>query len=127
MKIEHIAIWVKDLEKARHFYSSYFNFQSNSKYTNAKKQFSSYFLSHSNGARIELMHQPELEDIPQTNNKIGLAHIAFSLGGKAKVDELTKQLEMDGYRIQGHPRTTGDGYYESIVLDPDGNWIEICE
>ncbi|MEO1258212.1 MAG: VOC family protein [Bacteroidota bacterium] len=127
MRIEHIAIWVKDLEGMRQFYEKYFGAQSNEKYVNSKKNFSSYFLSFSSGPRLELMHKPE---IPENANDfikqyLGLIHFAVSVGNEKKVDELTEQLRSDGLAIVGEPRWTGDGYYESVVLDPEGNRIEI--
>ena len=126
MKLEHLAIWVEDLEKMRRFYMKYFNLQSNELYFNPVKQFSSYFLSFGQGARIELMHRP---DIPPANSdrtaEIGITHLAISVGSREKVDLLTEQLREDGFKIIGEPRTTGDGYYESVVLDPEGNSIEI--
>ena len=127
MKIEHIAIWVSNLEISRKFYETYFEMYSNDKYENRSKQFTSYFMSHKDGARIELMHHPELKPILSDNNRVGLAHIAFSTGSKECVDILTERLRTDGYTIQGEPRMTGDGYYESIILDPDRNWIEVTE
>ena len=127
VKIEHIAVWAKDLELMRHFYEKYFGATSNEKYTNEKKKFSSYFLSFSNGARLELMHKP---GIPENANdhvvqNLGLIHFAVSVGNKERVDELTEQLKADGFEIVGEPRWTGDGYYESVVLDPENNRIEI--
>jgi len=126
MKIEHIAIWVKDLENMRNFYMKYFNMGCNEKYINTKKKFSSYFLSFEGGTRIELMHQP---DVLQNANKkfksLGLTHLAISIGSKSKVDKLTERIRSDGYPIIGEPRITGDGYYESVILDPEGNHIEL--
>lgn len=127
MKIEHIAIWVKDLEKMKAFYETYFDGKANQKYHNEKKNFQSYFLSFETGARLELMHKPS---IPNNQNDIikeylGLIHFAVSVGSKEKVDALTKQLRADGFSIVGEPRTTGDGYYESVVLDVEGNRVEI--
>lgn len=129
MKLEHIAIWVKDLEAARAFYTKYFNMKSNEKYVNEKKEFSSYFLSFARGeARIEIMHNPKVFDcLVERGFEAGFTHLAFSVGGKKKVDELTDQLRTGGYKVVGEPRTTGDGYYESIVLDLEGNAIEITE
>ncbi len=128
IKIEHIAIWVSDLEKIRNFYTHYFDMQCSEKYINKNKGFSSYFLSFKDGARIEIMHR---SDIPVTKtergNTTGLAHIAISVSGKDNVDVLTEKLRQDGYRITGEPRTTGDGYYESVVADPEGNLVEITE
>ena len=127
MKIEHIAIWTNQLETMRSFYETYFNGRSNDKYTNTSKGFHSYFLSFDDGARLELMQMPNIP--PNANivekQNLGLIHFAISVGSKEQVDTLTNQLRQDGYTILGEPRTTGDGYYESVVLDPDNNRIEI--
>lgn len=126
MKIEHIAIWTKNLEAMKSFYTHYFDLESNELYHNPNRNFSSYFLSFPNGARIELMHQPEFSKIQDgTEFNAGYAHIAISLGSKGKVDQLTHQLKQDGFEIIGNPRTTGDGYYESVIKDPEGNIIEL--
>ncbi|MEM6348195.1 MAG: VOC family protein [Bacteroidota bacterium] len=127
MKIEHLALWVKDLEGMRAFYERYFQATANEKYRNDQKDFASYFLSFSEGARLEIMNRP---DIPANVNDLkkeyrGLIHFAVSVGSKEKVDQLTEQLRADGYPVLGEARTTGDGYYESVVLDPEGNRIEI--
>ena len=124
MKIEHIAIWVIDLEIMRSFYETYFNAVSGEKYVNPIKKFSSYFLSFKEGARLEIMHKPEINSTSEIQYT-GLVHFAVSVGSKEKVDALTEQLRMNGYSIAGEPRTTGDGYYESVILDPEGNQIEI--
>ena len=126
MKIEHLAIWVNDLELMKEFYLQYFDLESNKKYYNPKKKFSSYFLSFSSGARIELMHRPDVSElIENAELKLGLTHFAISLGSKEKVDILTNTIRNAGYKIVGEPRTTGDGYYESVIADPEGNLIEI--
>ena len=126
MNIEHLAIWVSDIEQMRKFYEQYFNARAGEKYINPKKKFTSYFLSFASGARLELMHKPEISSILKKENEfLGLAHLAVSVGSKNKVDALTNQLRNDGFEIAGEPRTTGDGYYESVVLDPKGNRIEI--
>ena len=127
MKIEHLAIWAKDLEKMRRFYTTYFNMTSNEKYENTQKQFTSYFLSFENAeTRIELMHNPSVVEVMTDKGvEIGLAHLAISVGSKEKVDQLTTRLRANGFSIVGEPRTTGDGYYESVVLDCEGNRIEI--
>jgi len=127
MKIEHLAIWVNDLEQMKNFYETYFAGTAGDLYHNTTKQFKSYFLSFDTGCRLELMHRPI---IPKNINDlskeyIGLIHFAISVGSKERVDELTEQLRVDGYEIAGEPRTTGDGYYESVVLDPEKNRIEI--
>lgn len=128
MKLEHIAIWVKDLEKMKDFYLQFFDLRSNEKYYNPKKKFSSYFLSFEEGARIELMHKPEISEfIEKSNLKLGLTHFAISVGSKEDVGLITEKIRKDGYKITGEPRTTGDGYYESVIADPEGNQIEITE
>ena len=124
MKIEHVAIWVNDLVGMRDFYKQYFNGEENSLYDNPKKQFKSYFITFEGGARLELMKRVGLDDALQTET-IGYAHIAFSVGSKEKVNELTNTLREAGYAVLNGPRTTGDGYYESVVSDPEGNQIEI--
>jgi lactoylglutathione lyase len=127
MKIEHIAMWVNNLEEMKHFYLKYFDASANNKYINSKKGFESYFLSFTSGARLEIMHMSSI--FPTTNEpsqqKMGFIHVAFSLGSKQKVDELTKTLAEDGFNVVDGPRTTGDGYYESVVLDPEGNRVEL--
>lgn len=127
MRIDHIAIWTKDLEKMKHFYMKYFNMTCNDKYLNPKKQFSSYFLSFQNSScRIELMHNPQIAESLQVYPKtLGLTHMAISVGSKEIVDELTEQIRKDGFTIIGEPRTTGDGYYESVIEDCEGNHVEI--
>src|SRR6056297_734319 len=127
MKIEHVALWTRKLEAMREFYTHYFDAKAGPKYKNESKDFESYFLHFEDGARLELMHTP---GIPDPNNDplkehIGIIHIAISVGSRERVIELTHQLESDGYDVIGNPRTTGDGYFESVVLDPERNRIEI--
>lgn len=127
MKIEHIALWVTDLERMKRFYEKYFAAKSNEKYINPTKNFSSYFLSFDDGSRLELMHRPDIaaNENDYQHQKTGIIHLAFSVGGKENVDALTEMLRNDGYNIVGEPRTSGDGYYESVVLDPESNIVEI--
>ena len=128
MKIEHIAIWTTDLERLKDFYVTFFGAQANTKYINPDKGFESYFLQFSSGARLELMSRPEVgTSITTSAYPLGLTHLAFSVGGKDRVDNLTEELHQAGYRVLSEPRTTGDGYYESIIADPDGNLIEITK
>lgn len=124
MKIEHVAIWVKDIERIKKFYTHYFGADSNSLYVNDKKGFASYFLTFSSGSRLELMKKVGIDKESQPD-QLGWAHVAFSVGSKEEVDILTERLRNDGYTIQGEPRTTGDGYYESVIEDPEGNIVEI--
>jgi len=128
MKIEHIAIWVRDLEKMKDFYTTFFKMKCGEKYVNEKKQFSSYFLSFEDGARIEIMHRPDItESDPQAGLNFGITHFAISVGSRERVDELTEEIRNAGFKICGEPRTTGDGYYESVVADPEGNIVEITQ
>ena len=125
MKIEHAAMYVNDLEGVRDFFVRYFDAVSNDGYHNIKTGFRSYFLSFSDGARLEIMNRPDMSDGDKDVMHTGYIHLAFSTGSREKVDELTKKLKDDGYEILSSPRTTGDGYYESCVLGPEGNQIEI--
>ncbi|MDC5705372.1 VOC family protein [Vibrio europaeus] len=127
MKIEHIAIWTKQLEVLKEFYIKYFDATANEKYHNPSKKFSSYFLSFDSGCRLELM---EMAGVPESKDDLyeqftGLIHFAISLGSEQAVDELTARLVADGYERVDGPRHTGDGYYESCVFDPDGNRLEL--
>lgn len=127
MHIEHIALWTGDLERLREFYERYFQAHAGPKYVNQSKQFESYFLSFSSGARLELMRTPARREPPDAlqARSTGYAHLAIALGSEENVDALTSRLRADGYRVVDEPRRTGDGYYESCVLDPDGNRIEL--
>lgn len=127
MKIEHIALYVNDLEKARDFFVKYLDGTSNNGYHNPKTDFRSYFISFEDGARLELMNKPDMADDEKKLNRTGYAHIAFSVGSKEKVDSLTVTLKSDGYEVVSGPRTTGDGYYESCIVAVEGNQIEITE
>lgn len=120
-------MYVNDLEGAKAFFEKYFNAKSNEKYHNIKTGFRSYFLSFYGGARLEIMSKPNVADDEKTLTKTGYAHLAFSVGSREKVDELTYQLEADGYSVISGPRVTGDGYYESCVLGFENNQIEITE
>ena len=125
MKIEHIALYVNDLEAARDFFVIYLDGKSNDGYHNPRTGFRSYFIRFDDGARLELMNKPEMEDMEKPLNRTGYAHIAFSVGSKEKVDELTIRLEAAGYEVSSGPRTTGDGYYESCIVAVEGNQIEL--
>ena len=125
MKIEHIALYVNDLEAARDFFVIYLDGKSNDGYYNPRTGFRSYFISFDDGARLELMNKPEMVDQEKNPNRTGYAHVAFSVGSKEKVDELTIRLEAAGYEVSSGPRTTGDGYYESCIVAVEGNQIEL--
>lgn len=125
MTIEHIALYVKDLEAARDFFQRYLDASSNQLYHNPKTGFSSYFLSFDAGARLELMSRPGTEEQSLALARTGYIHVAFRLGSTEKVDELTARLKADGYPVVSGPRTTGDGYYESCIVAVEGNQIEL--
>jgi lactoylglutathione lyase len=125
MKIEHIAMYVNNLEAARDFFVKYLYGKSNDGYHNKNTDFRSYFISFEDGARLEIMKKPDMVDMDKPLNRTGLIHIAFSVGSKEKVDELTARLKEDGFEAVSGPRTTGDGYYESCIVGIEGNQIEI--
>ena len=125
MRIEHIAMYVNDLEKAKEFFVKYFNAISNEVYHNKSTDFRSYFLSFDDGARLEIMNKPQMMDDEKGINRTGFVHIAFSLGSKDAVDALTEKMRNDGYNVISGPRTTGDGYYESCIVVVEGNQIEL--
>lgn len=127
MHIEHVALWTIDLERCKHFYVTYFNATPGTQYRNADKGFDSVFLTFDGGARIELMKTTMLSPvaIEPGAQRMGLTHFAMSVGSEQRVDSLTQRLRNDGFQILDGPRRTGDGYYESVVLDPEGNRVEI--
>lgn len=127
MRIEHVALYVNDLESAKDFFVNYLGGRSNDGYHNKTTDFKSFFIRFEDGARLELMTKPELIDTEKALNRTGYAHIAFSLGSKEKVDELTERLRAAGYEVVSGPRTTGDGYYESCIVAIEGNQIEITK
>lgn len=127
MKIEHIAMYVHDLEATKDFFIKFFDASSNTKYHNQKTGLETYFLSFKDHTRLEIMTRPDMVSSEESLLKTGYTHLAFSVGSKEKVDTLTSQLEQEGYEILSGPRTTGDGYYESCILGPEGNQIEIIE
>ena len=127
MKIDHIAIWARDLERLKGFYEKYFGMKCGEKYVNPTKHYSSYFLSFEGSeTRIEIMQRPDVAERTEKQSAThGITHFSIALDSKEEVDNLTERLRSDGFNIVGEPRTTGDGYYESVVEDCEGNWIEI--
>ncbi|NIG54527.1 VOC family protein [Chitinophaga sp. Cy-1792] len=127
MGIEHIAIWVANLEHMRLFYIKYFGATSNDLYFNAKKLFYSYFLTFETGPRLEIMHMDTISEQRQQYRAQhrGFVHMAFKMGSREAVDDIITTLRQDGYKIIGEPRVTGDGYYEGIFLDPEENIVEV--
>ena len=125
MRIEHVALYVKDLENTKKFFMKYLGAKSNDGYHNQKTGFCSYFLTFEDGARIEIMNIPEMDDSPKKLARTGYSHIAFSVGSIEKVDALNAELTADGYEVISGPRTTGDGYYESCIVAVEDNQIEI--
>lgn len=125
MRIEHIAMYVNDLDAARDFFVKYLGGISNNGYHNTTTDFRSYFITFDDGARLEIMNKPQMDDMEKMLVRTGYVHLAFSVGSREKVDELTARLENDGYEVISGPRTTGDGYYESCIIGIEGNQIEL--
>ena len=117
MKIDHVAVYTKNLDRMKSFYEYYFGGKTSGLET--------YFISFQDGSRLEIMTRPVLDSNSKELFHTGYIHIAFSVGSEENVNMLTQKLEEDGCPIISYPRTTGDGYYESCVLDPDGNQVEI--
>jgi lactoylglutathione lyase len=126
-RLDHVALYTRQLEVLRDFYITYFQASSNDKYINPRKGFESYFLRFKGEARLEIMRKEGVEtsEAAAGEEYLGLTHLALSVGDKVQVDTITERLRAAGYTIAGEPRNTGDGYYESVVLDPDGNRVEI--
>jgi lactoylglutathione lyase len=128
MRIEHIAIWVDDLDAMRHFYEVYFGFKCGPLYHNPQTGFMSYFLSLGEGVRVELMKRPEVKAArDKAVETVGYAHLAMSVGSREAVDALYRRMQTDGVKILSGPRLTGDGYYEYVLCDPEGNRVEIVQ
>lgn len=125
MKIEHAAMYVNDLEAAKRFFVDYLEGKANDGYHNKNTDFRSYFISFDDGARLEIMNKPGMEDSDKSLTRTGFIHLAFSVGSKEKVDALTNRFKNDGYQVISGPRTTGDGYYESCIVGVEGNQIEL--
>lgn len=125
MKIDHVAIYVENLEKTKDFFVKYLNGKSNNGYHNKTTDFRSYFIVFDDGARLEIMTRPEITNTGKEKFRSGYVHVAFSVGSKEKVDFLTSRLKADGYEVLSGPRITGDGYYESCIVGIEGNQIEI--
>ena len=124
MKLHHIAIWTFRLEELKEFYVRFLGGKSNEKYVNPKKGFESYFISFDEGPSLELMSCPDVQNTVVEENRVGLTHLAFTFPGQEEVLRFTEEMRSEGYTIAGEPRTSGDGYFESVILDPDGNRIE---
>ncbi|HVY24860.1 MAG TPA: VOC family protein [Steroidobacteraceae bacterium] len=127
IRIEHIAMWVNDIDRICEFYSRYFGAGIGKRYENPAKGFASRFLTFASGARMEVMSTTMLSPVPHEAGaqRMGLTHLALSLSSQQAVDDKTAQLKAEGVTVLDGPRRTGDGYYESVVLDPEGNRIEL--
>jgi lactoylglutathione lyase len=128
IRIEHVALWTEDIERLVQFYVKYFNAAAGERYVNPAKGFESRFVSFAGGARLEVMKSTKVEAVRHARGaqRMGLTHLALSVGSESAVDALTGRLRSDGYDAIDGPRRTGDGYYESVILDPDGNRVEIA-
>ena len=125
MKLEHIALYVEDLEAIKSFYIRHFGATANNKYHNPRTGLQTYFLSFDGGARLEIMQRPEMSPRASGEHPLGYTHISFKLGSMEKVNQLTLELQQSGCPLLNGPRMTGDGYYESVLSDPEGNLIEL--
>ena len=125
MRIEHVALWTRDIERLRSFYETYFQASAGPRYVNERKRFTSYFLSFESGARLEIMSRPEVRAPVVDAPPVGYAHLAVSLGSREAVDAMAERFRREGHPVVDGPRQTGDGYYECVVLDPEGNRIEV--
>jgi lactoylglutathione lyase len=123
-RIEHIGVWVRDIDVAAAFYARYFDARIGAPYRNPRKEFESRFLEFGTGARLELMTRTDVT-ARSAAELLGLAHVAIAVGDEIAVDELAARLRADGVAVDSGPRRTGDGYYECVVRDPDGNRVEI--
>ena len=128
MRIDHAALFCRDLEQMRQFFIEYFDARSNEQYHNPRTGLRTYILSFTEGStRLELMLRPDVQDADPSQPAIGYVHLSFAVGSRKGVDLLTRRLAADGYTVTSGPRTTGDGYYESCILGPEGIQIEITE
>jgi lactoylglutathione lyase len=127
VRIDHVALWTRDVDRLVAFYCTYFGATAGERYVNPTKGFESRFVSFESGARLEIMRSTSLHPIEHDPGaqRMGLTHLALSVGADDRVNQLTERLGSDGYPVVDGPRRTGDGYYESVVLDPDGNRVEI--
>lgn len=126
MNINHVAVWAIDIELLKDFYCRWFNAKPGERYHNPRKSLTSYFLTFPDGgARLEIMNAPGIIDRADAEKLKGFCHITISLGSREMVDELTGRMRSAGIPILGEPRTTGDGYYESVIADPEGNIVEL--
>lgn len=124
MHIDHTAIWTSDLEREKAFFTRYFDCVAGKIYINPNKHFTSCFISFPDGSRIELMKREDVK-ARLIKQSLGYAHISINVGSRESVDLLTEKLAMDGFSVVDGPRLTGDGYYESVILDPESNIIEL--
>ena len=128
MRIDHAALFCRDLEQMRQFFIDYFDARSNEQYHNPRTGLHTYILSFTEGStRLELMQRPDVLDADPSQPTIGYVHLSFAVGSRKGVDLLTRRLAADGYTVTSGPRTSGDGYYESCVLGPEGIQIEVTE
>lgn len=125
MKIDHVAMYVNDLEAEKNFFVKYFNAKAGSKYSNFRNDFSNYFLKFEDGSRLEIMTRSSSVDANKVRYRTGYHHIAISVGDRKDVDDFMKKCDADGIKVVSGARTTGDGYYAAVVVDPEGNEIEV--
>lgn len=125
MRIDHVALWSREIDALCEFYESYFGGNAGPKYENRARGFKSRFVTFADGGVLELMSRSDVKESAMPRTHLGLTHLAFDCGSREQMDALTERLRADGYPVLGEPRMTGDGYYESVVGDPDGNLVEL--
>lgn len=123
-RLEHVALWVRDVDGVAAFYARYFDARVGDRYENPRKGFQSRFLAFGSGARLEVMARSDV-GARGTGEALGFAHVAIAIGNEAAVDVLAARFKADGVPVLDGPRRTGDGYYECVVLDPEGNRVEV--
>jgi lactoylglutathione lyase len=125
VRIEHVGLWVRDLDAMAAFYSRWFGARVGPRYENPRKGFASHFLAFDSGARLEIMTRTDVTARNEVE-QLGLAHVAISIGDEAAVDSIAERFRAAGVPVDSGPRRTGDGYYECVVRDPEGNRVEIA-
>jgi lactoylglutathione lyase len=123
-RLEHVALWVRDVDRVAAFYASYFDARIGERYENPRKGFQSRFLAFASGARLEVMARTDIAS-RGAGESLGFAHVAIAIGDEAAVDALAVRCKAEGVPVLDGPRRTGDGYYECVVLDPEGNRVEV--
>jgi lactoylglutathione lyase len=124
VRIEHVALWVRDIDAVAAFYARFFGARAGELYRNPNKGFASRFVEFPSGARLEIMTRTDVAT-RAPSEQLGFAHVAIAIGDERDVDALAARFAADGIAVLDGPRRTGDGYYECVVQDPEGNRVEV--